>query len=123
MGSARERKGTDFPFRNGENGFPQPATGVDAVLADFKSELLTSTGEVPMQPNQGSAALSYVFENVTPLVKSLVSQEVRRIAAKFPELILLGVLVNERSEGLATKMVVTIQYEFSGDIGEEDVVL
>ena len=123
MGSARERKGADFPFRRGANGFPQPATGVDAVLADFKSELLTSPGEIPMNPDEGSAALSYVFENVTPLIKSLVSQEVRRIAAKFPELILLGVKINERKVGFAAKLVVTIQYEFSGDIGEEEVVL
>lgn len=115
MNNRKELKGIDFPFRKGDRQFPKVATGIDAVIARVKSLLTTGLGEVPMMPEQGSDVHKYIFENMTPLMRSYLSNEIRtQINTYVPQLKVTTV----RTISEDNKVFVEVNYVLDGVAGE-----
>lgn len=115
MPSTRELRGINFPFGFGEDSFPETATGVDVVLARVRSLLTTGRGEIPMIPNQGSIVHKYVFETMTPLMRSYLANEVRtQINTYVPQLKVTSVSTDVTDN----RVVVNIYYVLDGSAGE-----
>lgn len=115
MPSTRELRGINFPFGFGEDSFPETATGVDVILARVRSLLTTGRGEIPMIPNQGSIVHKYVFETMTPLMRSYLANEVRtQINTYVPQLKVTSVSTDVTDN----RVVVNIYYVLDGSAGE-----
>lgn len=115
MPALSEIKGIDFPFRKGETGYPKQAEGIDAVLARVRALLTTGKGEIPMLPEQGSIVHKYVFETMTPLMRSYLANEVRtQINTYVPQLKISTVRTLVEDE----RVYVLINYILDGVAGE-----
>lgn len=120
MPSPLNVRGISFPFRLGTQSFPERATGSSAFISSVKSLLFTGRGEVPMQPNLGTRLHDFIFEEMTPIRKGLLSQEVRRVLAEhIPTLRVLEVQVTDlvRSAEIGgARVEVNILYSVAGNV-------
>lgn len=115
MPNISEIQGIDFPFQRGTNGFPRRAVGIDAVLARVRALLTTGKGEIPMMPEQGSIVHRYIFETMTPLMRSYLANEVRtQINTYVPQLQISTVKTRLEEE----RVYVLINYVLEGVSGE-----
>lgn len=115
MPNMSEIRGIDFPFRRGENGFPREAVGIDAILARVRALLTTGKGEIPMRPEQGSIVHRYIFETMTPLMRSYLANEVRtQINTYVPQLQISTVRTHVEGD----RVYVQINYTLEGSSGE-----
>lgn len=115
MPSTRELRGINFPFDFGVETFPNTVTGVDVILARVRSLLTTGRGEVPMIPNQGSIVHKYVFETMTPLMRSYLANEVRtQINTYVPQLKVTSVT----TDVIDNRVIVNIYYVLDGVAGD-----
>ena len=111
----REIRGINFPFRMGANSFPQRANGVNAIISRVKAILTTGQGEIPMNPNQGSIVHKYVFENMTPLMRAYLADEIRtQINTFVPQMKVITV----SSEVVENRVFVLVAYILEGVEGE-----
>tara|TARA_Y100000310_G_C20698303_1_gene827288 strand:+ start:110 stop:475 length:366 start_codon:yes stop_codon:yes gene_type:complete len=111
----REIKGIEFPFQKGIESFPKGAKGIGAILARVRSLLTTSKGEVPMMPNQGSIVQKYVFERMTPLMKTYLANEIKtQINSYVPQM----KVVDVQSVVEDNRVNVIIGYILDGVAGE-----
>jgi len=114
----REIRGIGFPFDRGSTSFPDTANGTNAIIARVKSLLTTGPGEVPMQPNQGSIVQKYVFENMTPLMRSYLSDEIRnQINTFIPQMNVVSVATEVKDNIVTT----TVEYVLEGVAGNLEV--
>lgn len=115
MPNASEIRGIDFPFQRGANGFPREAVGIEAILARVRALLTTGKGEIPMMPEQGSIVHRYIFETMTPLMRSYLANEVRtQINTYVPQLQISTVKTLVEDE----RVYVLINYILEGVAGE-----
>ena len=113
--SNKEIKGIDFPFTKGPLCFPKKANGINAIIARVKALLTTGRGEIPMRPEQGSTVQKFVFETMTPLMRSLLADEIRsQINSFVPQM----TVVDVSTEVQDNKVIVHIGYVLSGVEGE-----
>ena len=118
MPNTSKLSGINFPFSRGAEGFPKKADGVDCVLARVKSLLTTGKGEVPMRPEQGSIVHKYIYETMTPLMRSYLANEVRtQINTFVPQLKVTSVTTQVENE----RVYVQIYYVLEGVAGELSV--
>ena len=90
-------KGLKFPI----NGQFQPQEGVDKVLEDIQTLLLTDFGERVMRPEYGCGLSSRVWENLDVVAEDGVSDITTAIQRFEPRVTLLEVVPTiDRSRGL-----------------------
>ena len=115
MPNTNDIKGIDFPFRMGQTDFPKKANGIEALTARVSALLTTGLGEVPMMPEQGSVVHKYIFETMTPLMRSYLANEVRsQINAYVPQLKVTTVTTEVTDE----RVYVIVNYVLEGVSGE-----
>jgi phage baseplate assembly protein W len=115
MPSTSEIKGIDFPFRMGSSDFPKKAEGIEVITARVNALLTTGLGEIPMMPEQGSVVHKYIFETMTPLMRSHLANEIRtQINAYVPQLKVTTVT----TEVVDERVYVLVNYVLDGVAGE-----
>jgi len=73
-----EVKSIAFPFKKGAGEFPASSSSVDAIEDSIRNILLTAKGERYMRPTFGVGIYSYVFENLTEIMKARLSRDIRQ---------------------------------------------
>jgi len=118
-------KGIAFPFRPGSISVPAMNATAGTVVDAVRSLLSTGLGEVPLAPYLGTNLYSYVFENVTPLARARVAQEVRRIIETGePRMSVLSVdTTREGDDAGGWRIGLRIEYELNGDLGAIETVV
>lgn len=116
-----ESRGFDFPFRQGTDAFPQPATGLERVTAQIKQVLLTERGERLMRPNFGSRLREFLFENIDAITVEAVRAEVARALIESDvDVLILEIRVsveNLESTNSRTALVVSVFFDQLGQRG------
>ncbi len=73
-----DARGFDFPFRAGDEGFPQPATDITRVGSQLRQVLLTEVGERLMRPTFGARLRQFLFETIDSITLESIRAEVAR---------------------------------------------
>lgn len=76
------RKYTDFSFsftRNPLTNQVNIKSNAEAIKQSVRNILLTKKGEKPFDPNFGSPIAELLFENVSPVVSSIIRDEIKRV--------------------------------------------
>ena len=120
--AVKDLRGISFPFRKGPEGFPQPNSGIDAVLDRVKALLMTGRGELPFGQAIGVDLHGYVFESLSPGMKAKIVQDVRAaIAQNEPAMKVLSVTVEEVRVGQGKAVVATLLWNIAGESGTTTV--
>ena len=111
-------RGISFPFRKGDNGFPEPNSSSQTVIDNVFALLRTARREVPMGNEIGVNVYRFVMETSGPLLGARISQDVRSIIrSEEPRMSVLGITSSERNTGSGTVMEVAIEYEIADEEG------
>lgn len=71
-------------------------TGVDAIKRSIRNLLLTNRYERPFQPQIGSGIRELLFENYTPIVYTLLKDEISYTLNKYePRVAIQGIIIDE----------------------------
>lgn len=109
-------KGISWPFRRGRLGFPATNEGINAVRDKLFSLVTTGPGERIYRPELGIDAHGYVFENITPIQRSRIAQQVRRaILSGIPSVDLISVRVDEHPDKSRPGFLIVIVYSYRGE--------
>jgi len=82
MAFTRDETGVAFPFRRGNQNFPETNTGAQIIVDAVKALLITGSDEVPMGDNLGTNMHGMVFENLNSVTAAIITASVRRIIAE-----------------------------------------
>lgn len=100
-----------FPFQQGSQSFPNPATDDDAIRASIIQIVTTARGERVMRPDFGCNAFSYVFENNTDEFQRLVERDIRYSLTKWePRIAVMQVTVQTDDDLAPGQATITIFY-------------
>lgn len=120
MPSPKNTKSIDFPFRKGTESFPKMVVGAPAFIASVKSLLLTGKGEVPMLPNVGTNVHSFVHETMSPIKKSLLATEVRKVINEnIKNVRILNIEVGDTASN--GRVPILIVYSLNGETGKVEL--
>lgn len=120
MPSVKKTRGIAFPFQRGSVSFPMEASGSDVFISNVKSLLFTGRGELPMRPQYGTGLHDYIYETMTPIKKSLLANEVRRVITEnILNVRVLGVEVGDTGADGVVKVL--IAYSINGEVGEVEL--
>lgn len=73
-----ELRGISFPFRSSSTSFPKMSVSTQVIHDSIKALLLTSKEERVMRPDLGVNIHSYVFDNLTPIVRARIALDIKR---------------------------------------------
>jgi phage baseplate assembly protein W len=121
--AVKDLKGISFPFRRGENGFPEPNAGTRTVIDRVKAALLTSRGELPMGNDIGTGIDNLIFESLTPILQAKIAQELRDTIGRIePTMNVLAIdFAEDDMPGGASIVVASVQYEIADEDGSLSV--
>ena len=108
-------RGIAFPFGRSSTSFPATRTDDDVIADNIKRILRTARGSRVMRPGVGSDTHLFVFENVGPVLRARLDNEVRRaLADGEPRVTVLFVTVQEVSQPQGgVEVLVTVDYEIN----------
>lgn len=104
--------GISFPFRKGNDGFPQSATDEQLVRESLHQLVLTSFNERVMRPSYGCGAQALVFENRGFAMNALILRTIQKaIQENEPRVTLLDVRVEDKED---EGVLASITYAING---------
>lgn len=108
--------GVAYPWRKGENGYPEEATGAELVVRNVISLLSIASGELPMGQGIGASVWTFTFENLGPLTEARISQSIRTVVARNePRMRIVSIDMRSESKSFGGVITAYITYEI-GDV-------
>ena len=115
MAQTLKALGMNYPMQDGQQGY------FDLVYDTFTSEEIklinlmhTNTGERIMEPEFGLSTRKYLFENITPQLKTNIEVDIRnKINFWLPNLLINSLVVNIEATTDADKNTIFVTINFS----------
>ncbi len=116
--------GVNYPIENGQQGyFEQTFESLDNEKVKLKNLMRTIEGERYMQPNFGLLIHKYLFQQMTPDIKSKVENDIRKkIQFWLPNLIINNLFVDIITDVDRNSMNVEIDFSLVNNPEDYDVV-
>ena len=116
--------GVNYPIENGQQGyFEQTFDSLDNEKVKLKNLMRTIEGERYMQPNFGLLIHKYLFQQLTPDLKSKVENDIRKkIQFWLPNLIINKLFVDVTTDVDRNNMQVEIDFSLVNNPEDYDVV-
>lgn len=113
--------GISFPFRIEGEGLPKEAKGVDVIKSALIVLLRTPKGSRAMRPTLGTNLYSLLFEDVGPLLESLIQRDIfLAVGDWLPEVNILNIdVLSDETK----KVQVNVQYAIQGVIDETGFIV
>lgn len=116
--------GVNYPIEKGQQGyFEQTFDSLDNEKVKLKNLMRTIEGERYMQPNFGLLIHKYLFQQLTPDLKSKVENDIRKkIQFWLPNLIINKLFVDVTTDADRNNMQVEIDFSLVNSPDDYDVV-
>lgn len=116
--------GVNYPIEKGQQGyFEQTFDSLDNEKVKLKNLMRTIEGERYMQPNFGLLIHKYLFQQLTPDLKSKVENDIRKkIQFWLPNLIINKLFVDVTTDVDRNNMQVEIDFSLVNSPDDYDVV-
>ena len=114
-----------FPFQRGATGFPALAQPTNYAFVNIVGLIMTGTGERVMNALLGVDANRYVFENMTPIQRVRLSNEVATAIEVFIPFARVNSVVPSElkyQDGKGTSIVFDIAYTVGGQQLSQQVI-
>jgi phage baseplate assembly protein W len=79
-------------------------TDFELIKQDLLNHFYIRKGEKLMNPNFGTIIWNMIFENLTPELKSVIQEDVKRIVGNEPRVQVDNILVTEYQQGLQIEL-------------------
>lgn len=113
-------RGLAFPFGTSFSSLPAASTDDDVIADNIRRILLTRRGSRVMRPSTGSNVIDFVFENIGPVLRARIDDEVRRALSEGePRAQVLEVRVFEQetfATGRQVEVIVDITYRVLAEV-------
>lgn len=110
--SVNDIKGIDFPFRFGANGHLVRASGMQKLVANMKTLILTRKGELSLEPAKGTTGFTRLFRSSGVAQQHVVSALVREALATFePRVLVREVSIRVEQRQAGDTMLVDVDFK------------
>lgn len=98
---------TGFSTKN-KSAINHVLTGKDLIIEDLMNHIMTRKGERVMMPTFGSIVHEMIFEPLTPMITSMIEEDLRSIVEQEPRLTLDFINVSDTDHTVTVSLTVSI---------------